>query len=234
MRILIIEDEVDMANALSRGLGTQGYAVDIASTGLEGLGLGFVHNYDLAILDLNLPEMDGLEVCQQLRSEKPNLPILILTARERLEDRVLGLDLGADDYLVKPFHFDELTARIRAILRRDLDGRRPTLEVGDLKLDPRSRTVWQGGKELSLTKKEFGILQHLMRRPGKVISQEELIEHVWNEQVNIFSQSIRVHIHSLRVKLGDSVENPQYLETMIGQGYRLIEKRTNRGQKTTE
>lgn len=233
MRILIVEDEVDMANALTRGLGTQGYAVDTASTGPEGLGLGSVHDYDLVILDLNLPGMDGLEVCQQLRSEKANLPILILTARERLEDKVFGLDLGADDYLVKPFHFEELTARIRAILRRDLDGRRPTLEVGDLKMDPKSRTAWQGRKELSLTKKEFGILQHLMRRPGEVISQEDLIEHVWNEKVNIFSQSIRVHIHSIRVKLGDNVDNPQYIETVIGQGYRLIEESTNRGQKTT-
>ncbi len=234
MRILVVEDEVDMANALTRGLRTQGYAVDTASTGTEGLGLGIVHEYDLVILDLNLPEMNGLEVCQQLRSEKGNLPILILTARERLEDRVLGLDHGADDYLVKPFHFEELTARIRALMRRDLTGRKPTLEVGDLIMDPRSRTILQGKEELSLTKKEFGILQYLMRRPGEVISQEELIEHVWNERVNIFSQSIRVHIHSLRVKLGDHVDNPRYIETVIGQGYRLLKERSNRGQKKIE
>ena len=234
MRILIVEDEVDMATALARGLRTQGYAVDTASTGLEGLGLGFVHEYDLVILDLNLPGMDGLDVCQQLRAEKAKLPILILTARERVKDRVLGLDLGADDYLVKPFHFEELSARIRAIMRRDLNGRKPTLEVGDLILDPKSRTVLLGKKELSLTNKEFGILQHLMRSPGEVISQEELIEHVWNEKVNIFSQSIRVHIHSLRLKLGDNVNNPRYIETVIGQGYRLLKERTNRDQKKTE
>lgn len=222
MRILIVEDEADMAHALERGLKAQGYAIDIARTGPEGLGLGFVHEYDLAILDLNLPGMDGMTVCQRLRAEKSNLPILILTARDKIEDRVLGLDLGADDYLVKPFHFEELTARIRAIFRRKISGRTPLLKVGDLQLDPKTRTVTLGKKELSLTKKEYGILHYLMRRPGEVISQEELIEHVWNEKVNIFSQSIRVHIHSLRMKLGDTVDDPHFIETVIGQGYRLL------------
>ncbi|HDD56222.1 MAG: DNA-binding response regulator [Chloroflexota bacterium] len=234
MRILVVEDEVDMANALARGLTTQGYAVDTASTGLEGVGLGTVYDYDLAILDLNLPDMDGLEVCQQLRTEKPELPILILTARERIEDKVLGLDLCADDYLVKPFHFDELTARIRAILRREFRERTPSLIAGDLKLDPVSRTAQLGKKELSLTRKEFGILHYLMRYPGRVVSQEELIEHVWNERVNIFSNSIRIHIHSLRKKLGDNANNPQYIETVIGQGYRLLKTSITNSHENTD
>lgn len=229
-----MEDEVDMANALARGLTTQGYAVDTASTGLEGVGLGTVYDYDLAILDLNLPDMDGLEVCQQLRTEKPELPILILTARERIEDKVLGLDLCADDYLVKPFHFDELTARIRAILRREFRERTPSLIAGDLKLDPVSRTAQLGKKELSLTRKEFGILHYLMRYPGRVVSQEELIEHVWNERVNIFSNSIRIHIHSLRKKLGDNANNPQYIETVIGQGYRLLKTSITNSHENTD
>lgn len=229
-----MEDEVDMANALVRGLKAQGYAVDTASTGLKGIELGMVYDYDMAILDLNLPEMDGLEVCRHLRAEKPDLPILILTARERIEDKVLGLDLGADDYLIKPFHFEELTARIRAILRRELKERTPTVVVGDLTLDPSSRIAWLGKQELSLTRKEFGILHHLMRHPGEVVSQEELIEHVWNEKVNIFTKSVRVHIHSLRVKLGDDVDNPRYIETVIGQGYRLLETSITNSHENTD
>lgn len=222
MRILIIEDERDLANALARGLRQEGYAVDIATNGMEGLELGEIYEYDLVVLDLNLPKLDGLEVCQRFRSHKPELLILILTARSRLEDRVIGLDQGADDYLVKPFHFEELAARIRALLRRDLRVREPILEVGDLKLDPASRIAWQKKQPLSLTKKEFAILEYLMRHAGEVVSQEELIEHVWNEDVNLFTASVRVHVHSLRRKLGDSPDSPHYIETITGSGYRLI------------
>lgn len=222
MRILIIEDERDLANALARGLRQEGYAVDIATNGMEGLELGEIYEYDLVVLDLNLPKLDGLEVCQRFRSNKPELLILILTARSRLEDRVIGLDQGADDYLVKPFHFEELAARIRALLRRDLRVREPILEVGDLKLDPASRIAWQKKQPLSLTKKEFAILEYLMRHAGEVVSQEELIEHVWNEDVNLFTASVRVHVHSLRRKLGDSPDSPHYIETITGSGYRLI------------
>jgi DNA-binding response OmpR family regulator len=222
MRILIVEDELDLANALARGLRREGYAVDIATTGEQGWELGEINEYDLVVLDLNLPEMDGLEVCRRLRESKPKLLILMLTARSRIRDRVIGLDLGADDYLVKPFHFEELAARIRALLRRDLRVREPVLCVDDLRLDPASHTVWQGKRRLELTHKEFGILEYLMRHPGEVISQEELIEHVWGEEVNLFTTSMRVHIHSLRRKLGDNVENPRYIETVVGRGYRLL------------
>ena len=217
-----MEDELDLASALARGLRQQGYAVDIALDGEQGWERGAVNEYDLVILDLNLPEMDGLDVCRQLRVSKPGLLILMLTARSRLEDKVAGLDLGADDYLVKPFHFEELSARIRALLRRDMRVREPILLVGDLRLDPASRTAWQGKRRLELTSKEFAILECLMRRPGEVTSQEKLIEHVWGEEVNLFTGSVRVHIHSLRRKLGDNAEHPRYIETVVGQGYRSI------------
>lgn len=222
MRILIVEDELDLANALARGLRQQGYAVDIAEGGERGWELGEIYDYDLLILDLNLPDMDGLEVCRRLRASRPDLLILMLTARDRLTDKVAGLDLGADDYLTKPFHFEELVARIRALLRRDMRVREPVLRVGDLKLDPASRTAWIGRHRLDLTRKEFGILEYLMRHPGEVVSQEDLIEHVWDEDVNLFSGSVRVHIYSLRHKLGDDAKHPRYIETVVGGGYRLL------------
>ncbi|MCL7453408.1 MAG: response regulator transcription factor [Anaerolineae bacterium] len=222
MRILIIEDELDLANALARGLRQQGYAVDIAVDGARGWELGEVNDYDLLILDLNLPELDGLEVCSRLRASKPNLLVLILSARSRLSDKVTGLDVGADDYLTKPFHFEELVARVRALLRRDLRTREPILQVGDLKLDAATHTAWQGRRRLKLSRKEFGILDYLMRHPEEVISQEELIEHIWGEDVNLFTSSVRVHVHSLRRELGDSAKQPRYIETVVGQGYRLL------------
>lgn len=222
MRILIVEDELDLANALARGLRQQGYAVDIAEDGERGWELGEIYDYDLLILDLNLPDMDGLEVCRRFRASRPDLLILMLTARDRLTDKVTGLDLGADDYLTKPFHFDELTARIRALLRRDLRVREPVLQVGGLRLDPASRTAWVGRHRLDLTRKEFSILEYFMHHPGEVVSQEDLIEHAWNEDVNLFTGSVRVHIHSLRRKLGDDVQHPRYIETIVGVGYRLL------------
>lgn len=222
MRILIVEDELDLANALARRLRQQGYAVDIAEGGERGWELGEIYDYDLLILDLNLPDMDGLEVCRRLRASRPDLLILMLTARDRLTDKVAGLDLGADDYLTKPFHFEELVARIRALLRRDMRVREPVLRVGDLKLDPASRTAWIGRHRLDLTRKEFGILEYLMRHPGEVVSQGDLIEHVWDEDVNLFSGSVRVHIYSLRRKLGDDAKHPRYIETVVGGGYRLL------------
>ncbi len=222
MRLLIVEDELDLANALARGLRRQGYAVDIALDGEQGWELAEVNDYDLLILDLNLPGMDGLEVCRRLRASRPRLLILMLTARSRPDERVTGLDLGADDYLVKPFHFEELAARVRALLRRDLRVREPLLQWGDLKFDPAARIAWQSNHRLELTRKELGILEYLMRHPGEVISREELLEHVWDAEADPFTNTVRVHLHSLRRKIGDDATAPRYIETVAGQGYRLI------------
>lgn len=222
MKLLIIEDELDFANALARGLRNLGYAIDLAMNGEQGLELAEVNQYDLLILDLNLPGMDGLDICRQLRATQPQLLVLILTARSRLSDRVTGLDVGADDYLVKPFHFDELAARIRALFRRDLRTREPILELADLKLDPSSGIIWKGNHRLDLNRKEFGILEYLMRHPGEVVSQEELLEHVWESSVNPFSNAVRVHITLLRRKLGDDAAKPRYIETVVGKGYRFL------------
>jgi len=222
MRILIIEDEFDLAEALAKGLKNNGYAADIALLGEEALQKIELNEYDLAVLDLNLPDIDGLELCKTLRARRPKLLILILTCRKRLKDKVMGLDMGADDYLAKPFHFQELLARVRALLRRDLPTKEPILQVGDLKLDPSSRTVFKGNRRLELRNKEFCILEYLMRRAGEVISQEELLEHAWGEEeLDFFSANLRVHIHSLRKELNDDAQNPKYIETLPGVGYRL-------------
>ncbi len=221
MRLLVIEDEPDLAHALAKGLRHQGYAVDVALDGVEGWELGETNEYDLVILDLNLPEMDGLEVCRRLRVSRPSLLILMLTARSQPDERVVGLDLGADDYMVKPFHFAELLARVRALLRRDIRVRTPLLQYTDLKLDPVTRVAWQGNQRLELTGKELGILEYLLRHQGEIVSQEALLEHVWDMQANPLTNTVRVHVNSLRRKLGDMAEMPRYIETVVGQGYRI-------------
>jgi DNA-binding response OmpR family regulator len=221
MRLLVVEDESDLANALARGLRQHQYAVDIAADGERGLELITVNEYDLLILDLNLPEMDGLEVCRCLRASHSSLLILMLTARGQPDERVVGLDVGADDYLVKPFHFAELMARIRALLRRDMRVRAPLLQYEDVKLDPTARVAWQGNRRLELTSKEFSILEYLLRHQGEIVSQEALLEHVWDMQANPLTNTVRVHINSLRRKLADMAETPRYIETSVGQGYRL-------------
>lgn len=219
MRLLIVEDEEDLANALARGLQQEGYAVDVALDGQYGWELADVNPYDVLLLDLNLPDMDGLEVCQRLRRTHPHLLILILTARGKLQQRIEGLDGGADDYLVKPFHFEELLARIRALLRRDLRGRDPVLRYKDVFLDPSARLAWKGKQPLELTKKELGILEYFLRHPEEVIAQEDLLEHVWDMHADSFTTTVRTHIKSLRRKLGDSAG--MYIETVIGSGYRF-------------
>jgi DNA-binding response OmpR family regulator len=221
MRLLLVEDEHDFAQALAKGLRQQGYAVDLVGDGREGLELVTINEYDLLILDLNLPEMDGLEVCRRVRASGLALLILMLTARGQPEERVTGLDSGADDYLVKPFHFAEFLARVRALLRRDMHNRAILLEYHDLKLDPATHTAWQGHQRLDLTSKEFGILEYLLRHQGEVVSQEALLEHVWDMQANPLTNTVRVHINSLRRKLQDTAETPRYIETIIGHGYRL-------------
>ncbi|HET9921115.1 MAG TPA: response regulator transcription factor [Ktedonobacteraceae bacterium] len=221
MRILLVEDEIDIATALTRGMRQQGYAVDAVEDGQQALEQVAITDYDLLILDLNLPTMDGLEVCRRLRRSHSTLPILMLTARSQPQERVIGLDTGADDYLVKPFHFAELLARVRALLRRDVRMRPPLLAYKDIKLDPATHTAWQGHRRLELTNKEFGILEYLLCHRGETVSQETLLEHVWDMQANPLTNTVRVHINSLRRKLEDVAETPHYIETLIGHGYRL-------------
>jgi len=220
MRILITEDEKDLADALARGLHQQGYAADIAFDGEEALTMVEVSNYDLIILDLNLPKIDGVEVCQRIRAAGSPVGILMLTARSSLDDRVNGLDQGADDYLVKPFHFPELLARVRAILRREGETRHPILRIGDLVLDPNAVKGYYRGLEIVFTTKEFSILEYLMRNAGRVISQEELLEHVWNEDANMFTQTVKVHIKNIRSKL-KTADGGDLISTVKGRGYLL-------------
>jgi len=229
MRILIIEDETDLAEAIAMNLRSQAFAVDIASDGVEGLFKSLEIDYDLIILDLNLPGLDGFEVCQSIRSKKPDMFILMLTARAETDDIIRGLNYGADDYLTKPFEMKELEARIRTLLRRDLRTREPVLQVRDIQLDPATRRVWYKEKLIRLSFKEYAILHYLMRKPDEVISQAEIIDHVWDEDVDLFTVSVRVHIHNLRKQFADS-KHP-YIETLIGQGYRLISEPESNDEK---
>jgi DNA-binding response OmpR family regulator len=222
MKLLIVEDEKDVASAICRILSRNGYSVDLASNGKQALDMVEVNDYDLMILDLNLPDLDGLEICRCTRTSHSGLLILILTARDKLEDIVKGLDAGADDYLTKPFQLAEIMARIRALLRRDMRCRNPLLTINGLCLDPAERVVWKANRRLELTRKEFGILEYLMRHPGEVISQETLLEHVWGSNMDPFSNTVRVHIQSLRRKLEDVGTEAKYIETVVGEGYRLL------------
>ncbi len=228
MRLLVVEDEVDLAEALGRGLRRDGYAVDVAHSGAEALERLAISPYDLVCLDLNLPDMDGLEVCRHLRNDpeyaptegQPSPRVIMLTARDRLEDRVAGLDEGADDYLVKPFAFEELRARVRTLLRRDAGKTGAVLEVGDLRLDTARFEAHRRDKELDLTAKEFALLRYFMSHAGEVLSQERLLEHVWDEHADPFTNTVRVTVGTLRRKLVDDDED-QPIETVVGAGYRL-------------
>lgn len=220
MRILVVEDEIDLADVLARGLRRLGYAVDVAYDGEAGWELATVNQYDMILLDLNLPKLDGLDVLRLVRSSL-SVPVLILTSRSDLQDRVRGLDLGADDYLVKPFHFEELAARMRALIRRSVKTQDPLLCCGELRFDPAGRVVWLGSHRIDLTKKEMSILEYLMFHPGQVVTEEEFLEHVWDENANPLSGVVRVHINSLRRKLGDDARAPRYITTLPGQGYKL-------------
>jgi DNA-binding response OmpR family regulator len=218
MRILVIEDEKDLANAVASGLKRQAYSVDVAYDGTEALQLIEVNTYDLLLLDLNLPGVDGLDICKRVRTVDSTIGILILTARASQDARVQGLDLGADDYLVKPFHFPELLARVRAILRRKGEVRKIILRVDDLILDPNAFIAYIGDQHLVLTTKEFALMEYLMKNVGCIISQEELLEHVWNEDANLFTQTIKVHINNLRNKL-KSFGKENIIRTVKGRGY---------------
>lgn len=222
MRVLVVEDEVDLADAVARGLRNEGYAVDVAYEGLEALEKAAVNDYDLVCLDLNLPGADGLDVCRRLKATEDGPRVLMLTARDSLEDRVTGLDHGADDYLVKPFEFPELTARVRALLRRDGGRSGAVLEVGGLVLDTARHEARRGAELLNLTPKEFALLRYFMSHPGEVLSAEDLLEHVWDENADPFTNTVRVTVMTLRRKL-DAPGYKQPIETVIGTGYRLVD-----------
>jgi DNA-binding response OmpR family regulator len=220
MRILVVEDEKALAEAIASGLRKQGYAADIALDGEEALCSFEVNEYDLLILDLNLPNVDGLEVCKKIRAGGSSAGILMLTARSGLDDRVNGLDLGADDYVVKPFHFPELLARVRALLRREGVPRPAILRTGELVLDPNALKGYFKSSEIAFTIKEFAIVEYLMRNAGRIVSQEELLEHVWNEDANLFTQTIKVHMKNIRKKL-DAAGASELITTVKGRGYML-------------
>jgi DNA-binding response OmpR family regulator len=218
MKLLVVEDEKDLADAVASGLSRQAYSVDVTYDGNEAVELIEVNYYDLIILDLNLPGLDGLEICKRVRSVDSTTGILMLTARVSNESRVLGLDLGADDYLVKPFHFPELLARVRAILRRKGEVRRVILRFEDLVLDPNSLSAYVGDHKLVLTTKEFALLEYLVKNAGSVVSQEQLLEHVWNDEANLFTQTIKVHINNLRNKF-KPLGKEDLIRTIKGKGY---------------
>lgn len=222
MRLLVVEDEEDLVDALRVGLVRAGYAVDVALDAPQAEEKLQVNSYDLVLLDLNLPGGDGFDLCRAIRRADDGhaVRIIMVTARDRLDDRVRGLDEGADDYLVKPFAFPELLARVRALLRRDTPARTSVLEVGGLRLDTARVEAFSDGRRLNLTPKEFGVLHYLMTRPGHVVSTEELLEHVWDEHTDPFTNTVRVTVGTLRRKLGKD----GLIETVISKGYRLREE----------
>ena len=220
MRVLIVEDEQKLAELLRRGLGEEAHGADVASAGEDALWMAQATEYDAIVLDLMLPGLDGFEVCRRLRAAGVWSPILMLTARDGVEDRVGGLDAGADDYLTKPFAFDELLARLRALARRGAAERPAILEAGDLRLDPATRRVWRGGAEIELSAKEFAVLEAFMRRPGRVLSRFEVLEHAWDSGYEHRSNVIDVYVRALRQKI-DRPFGRASLETVRGAGYRL-------------
>jgi len=222
VRVLVVEDETAMARALKRGLEKEGYAVDTEDDGGQAATRIQVNHgeYDLVILDVMLPGINGVDLCRASRRAGISVPILMLTARDSTQDKVRGLDSGADDYLVKPFDFEELLARMRTILRRPEAALPVVLKVGDLVLDPVARAVQRAGRPISLTTKEFVLLEFLMRNAGQVLTREQLLGHLWDEEFDSFSNVVDVHIKNLRKKIGEGDERG-LLETVRGVGYRL-------------
>jgi two-component system copper resistance phosphate regulon response regulator CusR len=220
LRILLVEDEAPAAKMLAKGLREDAYAVDVAMDGEKALEQAGITDYDLIILDVRLPRKDGFEVCRELRAAGSTAPILMLTARDAVEDRVAGLDTGADDYLVKPFDFEELLARVRALLRRKEALYPQVITVADLSVHTRSRRASRGGKDLDLTAKEYALLEYLARRTGDVVGRAEIADHVWDENFDPFSKVIEVFIQRLRRKI-DNGQSVRLIHTRRGEGYML-------------
>lgn len=224
MRVLVVEDDAELAAILRRALEEETHAVDVASEGETGRHLALSEEYDIVILDLMLPKVDGISICAAMRSRGLLTPIIMLTARDGVDDRILGLDAGADDYVVKPFSMGELLARVRALLRRSRRHASSTLEVGELTLDPATDFVVRGDRKIPLTPREFALLRYLMENPGKILSRTMILEHVWDANYEGLSNVVDVYINSLRNKLGDRRE-PRLIATVRGRGYVLREER---------
>jgi two-component system OmpR family response regulator len=220
MRVLIVEDNVRMASAIKRGLQAEGLVADVASRGEDALWMAGATEFDAVVLDVMLPGIDGFETCRRLREEGMWAPIIMLTAKDSVEDRIAGLDRGADDYLVKPFSLGELLARLRALARRGPVERPAVLEVGSLRMNPATQQVWRGDEEILLSAKEFTLLETFMRRPGEVLSQFQLLEHAWDYEYENRSNVVEVYIRYLREKI-DRPFGVKSIETVRGAGYRL-------------
>lgn len=219
MKVLIVEDEVFISKPLKQGLESNNYAVDVIADGLEALSAIRINDYDCIVLDLNLPSMDGSDICKTVREEGIATPIIMLTARSQMDDKLDGLTLGADDYLTKPFNFRELLLRITNLIKRSKPDASEVLTAGSIQLDPRKVEVLVDKKTVELNKKEFGILQYLMRHNGEVVSQSQLIEHVWaSDEADMFSHSLRTHILNLRNKVD---AERKIIETVKGHGYKI-------------
>lgn len=226
MRILLVEDEPSAAKMLAKGLREQAYAVDIAADGEAALYQTSICDYDLVILDVMLPRKNGFEVCREMRATGSSVPVLMLTARDAVDDRIGGLDSGADDYLTKPFDFGELLARTRALLRRGETLRSETLLIADLEIDTRSKRVRRAGREIQLTVKEYGLLEYLARNVDRVLGRAEIAEHVWDENFDVFSNLIEVYVQRLRRKIDDG-HQVKLFQTRRGEGYLLISANEN-------
>lgn len=220
MRILLVEDDVDLAQFIRKGLKEERYAVDFAADGEEGLALATRNPYDLFILDIMLPKIDGLSLCRQIRSKGDTAPVLLLTARDTMQDKVAGFDTGADQYLTKPFAFAELLARVRALLRRGSQQPATRLHAADLELDPLSHRVWRAGQEIVLTNKEYALLEFLLRNKNRVLTRTAIIEHVWDISYDPMTNIVDAHIRALRAKM-DRDFSPPLIATIRGTGYML-------------
>lgn len=223
MRILLVEDDADLAQFLRKGLREERYAVDVAVDGEQGLHFGTVNPYDLFILDIMLPQIDGLTLCRRLRDAGVTAPVFLLTARDTTQDKVSGLDLGADDYLTKPFAFAELLARARALLRRGGPQLQARLKAADLELDPATHRVWRRGTEIALTNKEYALLDFLLRNKNRVLTRTAIIEHVWDISYDPMTNIVDAHIRALRAKI-DRDFAPPLITTVRGAGYMLEEQ----------
>lgn len=222
MRVLVVEDDLDLLNLLEEGLTMYGYAVDKASDGEQAIDMAYIENYDIIILDINLPKKDGFEVLDEIRKFNQEVNIIMLTARSDIDDRVKGLDFGANDYMVKPFDLKELDARMRALLRRKSITEATILEAGNMKFDTITREAFVGDEKINLTQKETGILEYLFLNKERFVSSEELIDHVWDSNADSFSNSVRVHMSSLRKKIKE-ISGENKIQNVIGKGYRIYE-----------